>query len=314
MQDIWFAVLALLLGGYFVGEGYAFGIGILLPLLGRDDRERRTALASLGPFFLGNEVWLVGAAGVLIGVFPRFEGLVLSRLYPLIVAVLLFIAMRDMALHLRSRRQSFAWRSRWDRVFTVGSTGLAIAWGLIVGNLLQGVPSGRGDLLNSFALLCGVTLPALFAAHAAAFLALRVKRPGLARTAVVSGHRVCVLALPLAALAVGTGIATDSVRLAAPHPALELVLGVVLLVAAGTAGALLGRRAGAAFALTSVAALLPVLLVGAVLAGQMRAGATDATTLHLLNWAALPMVPIILAYQGWLWTAFRAPVDRPAYW
>jgi cytochrome d ubiquinol oxidase subunit II len=315
MHDIWFAVLGLLLGGYFIGEGYAFGLGLLLPLVGTGDRDRRTALASLGPFFLGNEVWLVGAAGVFTAAFPRFEGQLYSGLYPLIVCLLVGIALRDTALHFRSRRPSSTWRRRWDRILVTGSAALSVSWGLVVGNLVQGVPTAPSGLLNPYALLCGLTLPTVFALHAAAFLAMRTRGTELAGIAVARGRQLLLLTVPLVCLTVAAGFGTLGVRSASAYPGWAVALSVVLLVAVSVGAVLLrAARPGSAFALTSVGAALPVLLAGLALTSAMRSGTADSTTLHLLDLAALPIVPVIVLYQGWMWRTFRAPVDGPGHW
>lgn len=316
MEFVWYVVLGLLLGGYFIGEGYAFGLGILLPFTARSDRERRMVLAAIGPYFLGNEVWLVGMVGVLLGAFPVFEGRLLSDLYPLVIAILAFIVLRDMALHLRSRKESLAWRAGWDRVFVTGSAGLAVSWGLVIGNLLQGVPTDLAGLLNPYALLCGVAFPVLLALHAAAFLALRTRGTPLAEIAVARGRRVLTLAIPVMVIAAAAGVANPDVRSAATWPVIGIVLALLVPWAAAIGGLLLTgpHRAGQAFILTSLAIALPVPAAGLALSDAMHAGLADTATLNLLNWAALPMFPIILIYQAWLWTAFRSPIDRPAYW
>jgi cytochrome d ubiquinol oxidase subunit II len=265
---------------------------------------------------LGNEVWLIGMAGVLIGAFPGFEGRLLTGLYPLVIAILALIVLRDMALHLRSRKESRAWRAGWDRVFVTGSAGLAVVWGLVIGNLLQGVPADLAGLITPYALLCGLAFPVLLALHAAAFLALRTRGTPLADAAVSRGRRLLPAVIPLMVLTAAAGVANPDVRSAAGRPIVGIALALLVPWAAVTGGLLLTgpRRAPLAFALTSLAIALPVPAVGFALSHAMGAGLADSATLTVLNWAALPILPIILVYQVWLWTAFRSPVDRPAYW
>jgi cytochrome bd-type quinol oxidase subunit 2 len=311
MHEIWLAVLGVLVTGYLVGEGYALGLGLLLPALGRTDRERRTVLAALGPFFLGNEVWLVAAAGLLVFAFPEYEAALFGRVYPLVVAVLVGIVVRDMALHLRSRQADRGWRVTWDRVLVGASGWLAVSWGLLLGNLAQ---TGSTGLLNPYAVLAGVALPALLALHGTAFLAWRTRGTALASTAVSRGRAVWRFALPLTALIAVSTVAQPSVRAAVPTGPLPVVVllavGAVLAVAA-VVGVALPQRHGLGFAASSLGVALPVLLAGTVQSTALLDGAAPTGA---LSWLALATVPVIAAHQVWLWRAFRAPVTQPAYW
>lgn len=183
LEIAWYALLGLLLAGYFVLGGFDYGVQMLQPALGEGERGRRSMLGALGPFFLGNEVWLVAFAGVLFGAFPFLEGTLLSGLYPLITAIVLGIVIGNAAVQLRSRPVS-AWARRiWDALVVIGGVVPAVAWGLVIGVLLGGVSLGAGgsfalvgsDLLTPFVLLCAGTTGVLFAAHGATFLALRAR-------------------------------------------------------------------------------------------------------------------------------------------
>ncbi|MEV4893483.1 cytochrome d ubiquinol oxidase subunit II, partial [Nonomuraea sp. NPDC055795] len=181
MDMLWLAILGFLLTGYFILGGYDYGVQLALPFTGRDESARRQTLAALGPFFFGNEVWLIGAAGVLFGAFPFLEGTLLSGAYPLIVALLLGLAAGKSAVQLRGRTAGASGRRAWDVLLTAGGLIPAMALGMLIGLLLTGVPLrgghsftlSAGEVLHPFVLLCGLSTVLVFAAHGGAFLALR---------------------------------------------------------------------------------------------------------------------------------------------
>src|SRR5262249_13673810 len=141
---------------------------------------RRNSLTALGPFFLGNEVWLVAAVGILFGAFPMLEGELLSGLYPAVVLALFGVILVTAGVQLRSRPTGERARTRWDRVIVTGSALAALGWGAVLAGLLQGVPlradghvSGVGHVLTPFVAAAALTMVALVAVHGATFLALR---------------------------------------------------------------------------------------------------------------------------------------------
>jgi cytochrome d ubiquinol oxidase subunit II len=328
METAWLLVLGFLLAGYFVLAGYDYGVQLLLPAVGRDERERRTALAALGPFFFGNEVWLVAVAGVLFGAFPFLEGTLIAGLYPLVVTVLCGLVLGKAAVQLRGRVSGRVARHCLDALVVVGGAVPAVGWGIVFGVLLHGVPRGAdgtfaigpAELLDPFVLLCGVTTGALFAGHGAVFLALRT-RGWLA-------ERAGALARPLLAGAVLPAIAAALVGgIAVPRPEIAAALAAVLVLAAIAAQwAMTAGRVGGAFALTSVALAVPVPLLGAashpyVLVSTVdpRFGMTvtdaaaDGATLAPLTAFGVVVLPVVLAYQAWSWWVFRGRVDSPGW-
>ncbi len=190
-------ILAFFVLGYLVLAGADIGVGMLLPYLGRTPGERRETIAAIAPFFLGNEVWLVAAAGVLVGLFPKAEGELLAGHYSLVVVLLLSWVIRDMGLWLRGRVAGRRWQWLWDGAIVAGSWGLAVSWGLLLSDVLLGM---SGPL----ALLPALVLAALFATHGLAFAALRLRGTLRERAAVLSGGagEVRTLALTAATMAV----------------------------------------------------------------------------------------------------------------
>ncbi|MDF5757047.1 cytochrome d ubiquinol oxidase subunit II [Spongiactinospora sp. TRM90649] len=171
MEIFWLGALALLLAGYFALEGFDIGVGMLLPVLGRDQAARDRLVGAIAPFVLANEVWLVATAGVLFGAFPSLEGDVLFAMYPLIVALLFTWILRDAALWFRRRVDGPRWRRLWDGVLCASSWGLALTWGFILARLIGGLAGPMNVLLGA---VLALVVAALFAAHGRAFAAWRL--------------------------------------------------------------------------------------------------------------------------------------------
>ncbi|GII80960.1 cytochrome c oxidase assembly protein [Sphaerisporangium rufum] len=311
MDVVWLTVLILMLGGWALLDGFVIGLGMLLPRLADDAAGRRLVLTGMGPFFLTNEVWLIAAAGVMTGAFPEFESRLLSGCRPIVIIMLAGWIAKDAATWFRSRRDSDRWRTTWERVLAVACACFAFAFGLLLGNITQGLPgaaagSGFFDLFNPFTLLCGVATVLLFALHGAAFVAVRVPQaPGdQARRIAAALVRP---ALGAVALAVVAGAFSGDVRGAVSWlPALAfLVAGLAAVVGAGRA---VTARPGRAFALTAAGAVAPVLAALAGAAPAVLHGAADAASLSLFAGMALPVLPVMLLAQAWLWWTFRHPV------
>ncbi|MCM2393258.1 cytochrome d ubiquinol oxidase subunit II [Streptomyces albipurpureus] len=338
LETYWLALLGLLLAGYFVLGGYDYGVQMLHPLLGRSIGQeaqhtgRNTALDAMAPYFLGNEVWLVAFTGVMFGAFPHLEGTLLSGLYPLIVAILVGLVLGSAAIQLRGRAHT-ARGHRWcDVLIVFGGVLPALCWGLVLGLLLHGVPHRAdgsfhitpGDVLTPFVLACGMTTTLLFAAHGAAFIALRSAPEPAARAAVMGANLLRAvgaagsLALLLTLFGAGASM-TNRVTSA--------VLGALFAASLAAAWQYLSRgHHGRAFAASSSATLLPVLLVGAghypyVLINSAGTGLTvhqaaaDGATLKILTAFGVVVIPVILAYQTWSWWVFRGRTGRrhPSY-
>ena len=324
MELLWWVALGLLFATYFALGGLDYGVGMLLPAMSGDD-ERRAALNALGPRFLGNEVWVVAAIGVLFGAFPLLEGALLSGAQPLVVALLLALMAVNAGVQLRSRAVGWG-RRAFDVLITAASGVLAVGWGALLGTLLTGYPGatggsgGFGHLLSIPALLCGLTTAALFARHGAAYLQANLPDgPARARAGRIAG-RLTPVALAVTAL---TMVATAALgHVGQPVPA---VIGGVVVLAATAPTRVAGRWM---VVLTALAAALPVVVVGLAVyplalpapdgvAGlTVTAAAAGPDTLRILTWLTAPMVPLLIGFQVMCWRVFRIRADRPAtvYW
>ena len=183
LNDVWFFLFILIIAGYLILDGFDMGVGILLLPMARTDTERRILLNSIGPVWDGNEVWLVLGAGVLFAVFPLAYASLFSGLYLAFVLVLLVMILRTVALEFRSKEPGRRWRSAWDTVFAVASTGLAFLLGVAFGNIVDGLPldaqgnisTGLIGLLTPFTLLVGVTTVAMFAMQGGIYLLIKTE-------------------------------------------------------------------------------------------------------------------------------------------
>jgi cytochrome bd ubiquinol oxidase subunit II len=137
LRLLWFVLIAVLFTGFFVLEGFDYGIGILLPFLGKNDSERRMIFNSIGPFWDGNEVWLITTGGAIFAAFPTLYAALFSSFYLEMFAILVALVLRGAAFEFRSRRESPRWRSFWDWMMFTGSLLPGFFWGVIISSLLH---------------------------------------------------------------------------------------------------------------------------------------------------------------------------------
>ncbi|BCB76015.1 cytochrome d ubiquinol oxidase subunit II [Phytohabitans flavus] len=321
LTTVWFVLIAALFTGYFVLEGFDFGVGALLPVLGRDERERRTLLATIGPVWDGNEVWVITAGGAMFAAFPAWYATLFSALYLPLLLILVALILRGVAFEYRGMRDDPKWRARWDAATVFGSVAPAFLWGVAFANIARGLPlaadgeytGGLLDLLHPYALLGGLVTLTLFVTHGAVFLALKTVTPIRERALTVAGRVGPVALLALAAFVTWTLSLRSS-------PA-AVVAGVV--AAAALVGALAAnrrRREGWAFLGTAVtigllvvalfAALYPAVLPSTLPTGDLTVhnAASSPYTLRLMTWVAAIFTPLVLLYQGWTYWVFRKRV------
>ncbi|HEY6532902.1 MAG TPA: cytochrome d ubiquinol oxidase subunit II [Acidimicrobiales bacterium] len=183
LEELWFVLYVMIIGGYIVLDGFDLGVGMLGPIVAKDDRDKRVLLNSIGPVWDGNEVWLVLGGGALFAAFPLVYASLFSGFYLAMMLVLLVLILRTVAIEFRSKRESHRWRATWDWFFTISSLGITVLLGVAFGNVIQGVPidqDGNMDvdlisLLNPYALALGVTAVVMFCVHGGIFLTLKTE-------------------------------------------------------------------------------------------------------------------------------------------
>jgi cytochrome d ubiquinol oxidase subunit II len=328
LADLWFVAIAVLWTGYFFLEGFDFGVGMLLPVLGRTDEERGALIRTIGGVWDGNEVWLIVAAGATFAAFPLWYATMFSSLYLLLLAVLVALIVRGVALEFRGKGDSPRWRANWDRLLVAGSLVPAVLWGAVFGNIARGLPldaehvlrGGFGDLLNWYALVGGLVTLTLFLLHGALFLSLRTTGELQARA-----RRAASRIGPLPVLAIIGFVAAIQAQRGTAATAVTGGLAVVALLGAW---AMTRRWAGLGFVLTGTAivaatatlflasypTVLPSTIDPAYDITVHNASSTDYT-LVVMTWAAAIFLPIVLAYQAWTYWIFAkriGAVQSPA--
>lgn len=325
LQTLWFILIAVLFTGFLFLEGFDYGVGILLPFVAKDDKQRRTVINTIGPIWDGNEVWLLTAGGAMFAAFPNWYATLFSGFYLALFLILMALIVRGVAFEFRSKDQSPRWRALWDGAIFLGSFLPALLWGVAFGNILRGVAidptmtyvGSFFDLLNPYALLGGLVTLTLFILHGALFLEL--KTDGEIRERVTRAAKR--MWLPVVLLAVGfvafSAFETDILERLNVANIGGLVLAVGGLLAAGYM-MFIGKRLGLAFLSTGITIVGVVALIFGTLFPRVMPSSLDAAydltiynasssayTLQVMTVIALTMVPIVLLYQAWSYWVFR---------
>ncbi len=320
LQQFWFLLIGILFTGYFVLEGFDFGVGMLMPILGKgSDTRRRVVLNTIGPVWDGNEVWLLTAGGAMFAAFPEWYASLFSGFYIALLLVLVALIVRVCAIEYRSKIDDARWRAWCDAAIGLGSWVPALAWGWVFANVVRGVPLNEKkhfagsvwDLLGPYALLGGLATGLLFALHGAVFLVLKTGgevRDDAAKT-------VRLLLVPTAAVVGVFGVWTQ-LAYGTGWTWIPLVLAVLGLLLAGAAG--FADRDGWAFVGTAVTtAAATVLLFGSLYPNVLPSTISDLFnltidnasstpyTLKVMSWAAVVVTPVVLGYQAWTYWVFR---------
>jgi len=322
LQTLWFILIGVLFCGFLFLEGFDYGVGILLPFVGKSDKERRTIVNSIGPVWDGNEVWLLTAGGAMFAAFPNWYATLFSGFYLALFLILIALIIRGVAFEFRSKDPRPGWRTLWDGAIFVGSLVPALLWGVAFGNILRGVAIDASmtyvgsffDLLNPYALVGGLVTLTLFILHGALFLELKtdgVVQERVRRTARRFWLPVTVLALAFVAF---SAFETDILSRLNVVNIAGLVIAVGALLATGYS--IFQQRYGRAFLGTALTILGVVALIFGTLFPRVMPSSlgfdltiynasSSAYTLQVMTVIALTLVPIVLAYQGWSYWVFR---------
>ena len=328
LETFWFCVIAFFWAGYFVLEGFDFGVGMLLPFVPRDEAERNVMFESIGPVWDGNEVWLVVAGGATFAAFPAWYGTMFSGFYLAFLVILFCLIIRVVSFEWRDKSEDPRWRRVWMWANTIGSVGIAFVFGVGLSNLLHGVPinssgdyaGGFWNLFTGYTVLGGVAFVLIFAFHGAVFLTLRTTG-GL-----YEGAQRAALALVVPALASGAGYLIWTVAVAVDRndksvfpPVLPAAIAIAAFVLAAVC--VYRHRDGIGFTLSAIGtlgvvatlftSLYPRVMVSSPdFANSLTVSSTASAhyTLAVMTVVAAICVPLILLYQGWTYHVFRARV------
>ncbi|HVR13931.1 MAG TPA: cytochrome d ubiquinol oxidase subunit II [Gaiellaceae bacterium] len=328
LQIFWFCVIVVLWSGYFLLEGFDFGVGMLLPFVPRNERERGAMFESIGPVWDGNEVWLVVAAGATFAAFPAWYATMFSAFYLALLLLLFFLIVRVVSFEWRNKSESPRWRKAWLWVNALGSTGIALIWGIGLASLIHGVPldsngdySGNFvDLFTGYTVFAGLAFVLVFAFHGASYLGLRTTGDLHDRVRVAARRLAVPAALVGAAFLIWTiVVAVDRNDKDVFPVVVPAVIGIAALAVA--AFVVFKDRSGLAFTMTAVGTvaavatlftgLYPRVMVSNPNFGNsldVAGAASQHYTLAVIAVVALIVTPIVLLYQGWSYYVFRARV------
>jgi cytochrome d ubiquinol oxidase subunit II len=321
---LWFWIVAFLFVGYFVLDGFDFGVGMTMPFLAKDDTDRRVMINTIGPVWDLNETWVIVAGAALFAAFPEWYATLFSGFYLALLLILLALIARGVSFEYRHQRPESQWKAWFDRMIIVGSAVPALLWGVAFANIVQGVPLDADhnytgtlfDLLNPYALLGGATTLLLFFTHGAVFIALKTEGELRARAKRLATRAGVVTIVVAAAFLLWTGLAQGS----AWFWALAAVAAVALIggVLANTRG-----KEGLAFGLMALTIAAAVIGLFAALFPEVMPASNDPAnsltianasstpyTLTFMSWTALIFLPLVLAYQAWTYWIFRKRVTR----
>lgn len=325
---VWFLIVGFLFVGYFVLDGFDFGVGMSLPFIGKDNTDRRVLINTIGPVWDLNETWLIVAGAALFAAFPVWYGTLFSGFYLALLVILLALIVRGVSFEYRHQGKGTRWTSWFDWMIVVGSALPALLWGVAFANIIQGVPIDEAGnyagtfftLLNPYALLGGATTLMLFFTHGVIFVTLKTDGELKARAKALVTKSTVVTVVVAASFLVWTAwqhwdIAHLPVLLALSAAA------AVSLVAAWVLN-MVGRE-GWAF---STMALTIVFAVGSILAAlypnvmpssidpayslTIENASSTEYTLTVMTWIAVFALPLVLLYQGWTYWVFRKRVTR----
>lgn len=326
LAELWFIIIAVLWTGFFVLEGFDFGVGMLHRWIGRSELDRRVAVNAIGPVWDANEVWLIVAGAGIFAAFPSWYATWFSATYLALLLLLIALIIRGVSFEWRGKVPYPAWRGVWSWTLTIGSVLIPVLLGVALGDLLYGLPIDANeeftgsfvDLLTPYGVWLGVTLLLLCLLHGATFLGL--KTTGDVRTR----SRSLAIALSWPAIVVVVVFAIWTHALSDADWWADVVLAVPVVGLLAAAGLVRAGYEGRAFAATAVgiggvvaalfANLYPYVMVSSTDAAYSLTVSSTASgdyALTVITIVALVLFPIVLLYQGWSYYVFRSRLTAP---
>lgn len=328
LQTLWFILIAILWIGFFFLEGFDFGVGMLLPFLGKKDVERRAIINTIGSAWDGNEVWLLTAGGATFAAFPQWYATMFSGFYLALFLLLVGLIVRGVSFEYRSKDESPRWRHTFDWMIAVGSFLPSLLLGTAFANLARGVPiNGKmmytGNLftlLNPYGLIGGLTMVSVFILHGANFLTLRLEGDLRERARKAALRAYIPAAIMVVILAVTTYIYTDIGTKIGVNPGITPIAAMTVLLF--TIYFINRRHEGWAFIFTGAHLVLTQIAFFTLMYPRVMISSTNPAwsltiynasssqyTLSVMSIVALIFLPIVLAYQVWSYIIFRRRIS-----
>lgn len=327
LQIIWFVLVTVLFIGFFFLEGFDYGVGIVLPFMGKNDTERRMIINSIGPVWDGNEVWMLTAGGATFAAFPSVYATMFGMMYFALFLMLLGLIIRGVAFEYRSKVNSATWRNTWDWMIFIGSLLPAFLWGVAVANLMQGFAIGQDmlykgtffDLLTPFTICGGIAFVLIFAFHGSAFLTLKLGDTNMIERIRKNALKLGVLAAVFYVVCLGFVFYTTDMFNSILSLALMLLTAAVFLYSIYSIclkklymqGFISSSLAIIFFTISVFAGLFPRLLISTLNPDwslTITNSSSTEYTLTIMTIAAACFVPVVLVYQAWTYWVFRKRV------
>ena len=326
LQVFWYIVIAFFWTGFFILEGFDLGVGALHMVVGRSDTERRVAINSIGPFWDGNEVWLIVAAAATFAAFPSWYATMFSALYLVVMILILGLIARGVSFEYRGKLGSDRWHSVWDWSMTIGSLVIPLVLGIALGDLVHGLPINQQgnytgsfwDLFTGYGVFTGVTLLVVSLAHGAIYLNLKTDGYVEDRSKTLAGPLAWVSALAVIGYSIWTHVQSGRGVLASPLQILAMLLAIA------AAWAVRDGKPGWAFAAnTATIAALFISIFVTLYPNVMVSSTNKAYNLTVVGTAAsnysltvmtviaVIFAPLVIAYQAWSYHIFRGRVRTP---
>ena len=329
LNTLWFALIGVLFVGFFFLEGFDYGVGILLPFVGKDDTERRMIINSIGPVWDGNEVWLITAGGVTFAAFPKVYAVMFSSLYSALMLILFALILRGVSFEFRGKVDDPRWRKVWDTCIFIGSFTPALLFGVAFANIFQGIPIDHNGiyhgtlftLLNPYGLLGGVLFVLLFLVHGALWLAIRSTGELHERSVSAANKLWPVLLVAAVVFLIASKFSTRLYDNYIAHPVFFSVILITVLALLGVKFFISKKtffKAWFASALTIVGTtffgmigLYPNLFPSS-LSPKYSLTAFNASssplTLKIMLIVVILFIPVIIGYQIWAYHLFKGKV------
>jgi cytochrome d ubiquinol oxidase subunit II len=323
-EVIWFYLIAVLFIGYFVLEGFDFGVGILLPFVAKTDTERRMLINSIGPHWDGNEVWLITAGGAMFAAFPNWYASLFSGFYVAFFLLLIALIVRGVGFEFRSKVSSVKWRKFWDWAIFGGSLIPSLLWGIAFSNFIRGVPIDENfiyvgsfwDLINIYSIIGGLVTLTGFTLHGAIFLSMKLEKPYGDRINQIAKKLWWPNIIVLIFFGIQTYLFTDIIDQIGVNPGVVPIGAVLSLLVVGYL--VYTHRIGWAFFMNCLAVVFSAATIFKILYPRLLVSSIDpANSLTIMNSAsgeytlkvmsiiALIFVPIVIGYQSWSYYIFR---------